>query len=170
MRFCPQKLYKPMLESLSALNGERGFLKTGEFSNINTQNPQGSSLNPEVDSPPKRNRIGIIQGFLMVGTASLFDGLQVFLTYLLIGLFINWIISIIAWTLLWGWFRLNEVNFWDQGTRKILTVGGSGLIEIIPGVNTFPAITFGVVILIVIVWLEDTAYNKTRGKVNIQTV
>lgn len=135
-----------------------------------TNTLQNESIEPRMtlEKPPERHRIGKIQATCMIVVALLFDGLQVILTPLLIGLLVNWIFSFIAWILFYIWMRLNDVGFLDTGVKKIITVLVSILIEIPPGINAFFGITFGIIILLVIVNSEDALYNKTHGKVDIR--
>ena len=64
----------------------------------------------------------------MIGTAILADGIQVFLTLILIGPFVNWLISIFAWLTFFFWFYLKGVNF-TNNPKKIFTLAGGSLLE-----------------------------------------
>ena len=143
------------------LHDERGRFSLGD--NSEEEDPQVS-----IETPPERHRIGKLEGVSMVSIALLFDGLQALFTFLLIGLLVNWIFTFLAWLLFYIWFRINDVGFFDTGVRKLITLFASVLIELIPGVNAIPAITLGLVILLIIVNSEDALYNRTRGKVDIR--
>lgn len=98
-------------------------------------------------TPPKR-AIGWIQAPLMIGVALLFDGLQILLFPILIGFLVNWLVPLLAWPVFWLWFKANGDSF--LSLKKLVTITSSIVIEIIPGINGFPAIALAVGIMILI--------------------
>ncbi len=85
----------------------------------------------------KKEKIDNITAVLMIGTAILADGIQVFLTLILIGPFVNWLISIFAWLTFFFWFYLKGVNF-TNNPKKIFTLAGGSLLEALPIIASFP--------------------------------
>ena len=102
----------------------------------------------------KKEKIDNITATLMIGTAVLFDGFQAFLTLLLIGPFVNWLISIFAWLTFFLWFMLKGVHF-TKNLNKLFTFMGGSLMEIIPVVDALPAWTATIIITILMIKAED---------------
>ena len=75
----------------------------------------------------------------MVGVAIFYDTLQALLTFLLMG----WLIPPIAYGTFWLWFRFNGVKFFT--IKRAPSMGISVLLEMIPGLDVLPAITYNVV-------------------------
>lgn len=59
----------------------------------------------------------------------------------------NWIISAITFFMFWFWFLLYGVHF--NSAKRILSMGGGFLMELIPIVDTLPAWTAAVVLVII---------------------
>ena len=79
----------------------------------------------------KNGKIDNITAVLMIGVALLIDSIQLVLTIFGIGLFINWLISILAWLTFFLWFVLNGVSFMKK-PKLFFTLSGGGLVETIP--------------------------------------
>ncbi len=120
---------------------------------------KGPQTPPEEPSKPK---ISIIMGALMIATALLFDGGQFLIevitglsVYLLpLGIAIAWAIDGIAWLTFYMWFHSLGLGTIKKGgvaalnqTPTMLITFALG-IEMIPGVNTLPAWTASIIIVI----------------------
>lgn len=100
----------------------------------------------------KKYRIEWLEGGMMIGVATIYDALQAFLTFIIIGFLVNWIITIWAWLTFYFWFKFRGVSF--LGTKSV-SLNGGALIELIPGLNALPAWTAAVIILIIMTRSED---------------
>ena len=69
---------------------------------------------------------------LMVCVALFFDGIQVGLNIIMLGLgfLVTWIISIWAWLIFYLWFKIKGVNF--MRWSNMLKLHGGGFLEVIP--------------------------------------
>lgn len=101
---------------------------------------------------PKKYRIDWLIGGLMIGVAVIYDAIQGFLTFILIGFLVNWIITIWAWLTFYFWFKTKGVSFLGS---KALVLNGGGLAEFIPGFNSLPVWTAAVVALVIMTRAED---------------
>jgi hypothetical protein len=110
----------------------------------------------------KRDRIGGLQRGAMLVVAAFLDFLQLILTFLIIGLIINTILSFVIFLLFFGWFSANGVNFFSlkRPQRHLLV-----LMKLVPGVNAIPLWTFRIWSEIRLVRHEDREYNKRQAKV-----
>lgn len=108
----------------------------------------------------KRERIGMVKAPFMVAFAGGVDVIQGVLTFLFVGLFVNWLISFFAWLTFYLWFKLSDVNFMDGRAAKSLIFVGGAFLEQLPGINALPAATLTVILTIAIVKQEDRRYNK----------
>jgi hypothetical protein len=102
----------------------------------------------------KKERITKIMAFCMICVAFFIDLIQIILTFFVIGAFISPVITACADVLFICWFWILGVNF-TKGSKKILSLLGSSVLELIPAVDTLPAITGFVVYNIVITRAED---------------
>jgi hypothetical protein len=94
--------------------------------------------------------IGPMASIAIVGTALVFDGLQFLLTLTVVGTIFAWFLSAFAWILFLLWFALLGVSYFGRGAAiRFLTVFASAIAELMPVVNALPALTLGVVALIV---------------------
>lgn len=84
--------------------------------------------------------IGWGQGIAMIAVAALIDLLQFFLTFLLIGLVVNFFISIVALLIFYGWFSVNGVSFLagKRAFTRLMTFSAGFLGELIPLINAMP--------------------------------
>lgn len=92
----------------------------------------------------------------MTMVALTYDGLQAFIDLITLGT-MGWLINpfINFWAFLtFGlWFSLLGLGFMKP--NKVMTMGGSFLIEFIPFINSLPAWTVGVITLLAIAYAED---------------
>jgi len=105
----------------------------------------------------KQERISGIDGFFMLGVALLFDGFQFLLIILVVGIFLNPIVGIVAWLTFYLWFTMKGVSFSD--TRKSITLLLAGIVEVMPGLDVLPAWTLSTFLIISLTRLEDQAVN-----------
>lgn len=114
------------------------------------------------ENEPKEQRIGILSAVLMTVTALLFDGMQIFSTFVLnfvvpgsgfVGAEFVSFISVVAFGI---WFGVKGVSYFDRnGAMKVIIMLTSVIVELVPIIDAIPAITFGVVSLILITRAED---------------
>ena len=96
----------------------------------------------------KTGHIGNITGGCVIATALFIDGLQAFFTFILIGPFINWLISFFAYLTFWLWFTLNGVKF-TKNPKNFFMLNGGALCEIIPILANLPAWTLTITTLVI---------------------
>lgn len=97
----------------------------------------------------------------MLGTALLFDGLQfgtdLFHALPLIGTVaqsvVDILISVWAWLTFYVWFKIHGVSF--MNAKRFAVLNGGALIEMIPIVNSLPAWTLAVFLLIATTRAEE---------------
>lgn len=93
--------------------------------------------------------IGPAMSGCLIGVALLFDGLQFLLTLTGIGAVLSGFVALIAWLLFLAWFALLGVNYLSGGANKLIAAGASMVTELIPLVDTLPALTLGVTAIII---------------------
>lgn len=94
--------------------------------------------------------IGPVTSMAIVGVALVFDGLQFLLTLTVVGTVVAWYLSALAWIIFLLWFALLGVSYFGKGAAiRFLTVFASAVAELVPVVNALPALTLGVVALII---------------------
>lgn len=91
---------------------------------------------------------------LMVGTALFFDGFQTLLNFILMG----WLVTPLAFLTFYLWFRMKGVNF--ASAKRAGTMGLGFLIEIMPIINTLPAWTLAVVLIILDIKKKELVGNS----------
>lgn len=89
-------------------------------------------------------RISKTTFWLMVGVAIFFDLIQIILTLLAVGIVADSLITVVAGLTFFLWFKLKGVQF--NNSKKILTAGGSFLVEAIPVLNVIPTWTISVIL------------------------
>lgn len=122
-------------------------------------------------------RIGTTTAAVMIFFAVLLDAIQFIATFLNIipglGVAVNWFIAIFAAIAFGLWFTLSGINYFSgkQAARKTLIAFSSVIIELLPIIDALPAITSGVVLMIVVSRIEDAEKNmdseKTKKMVSI---
>lgn len=113
----------------------------------------------------QKERIGIATAIAMVGTALVLDGLQALLFFLnvlpaigqVLDVVGSWFISFLAVIIFGLWFALCRVNYFTgkKAGMKLLIMLSTVVVELIPILDAIPAITFGVVALIIQTRIED---------------
>ena len=111
-----------------------------------------------------RHRIGAFQAASMIGIAMFFDFLQLILTFLIIGLIINTILSVVIFLIFLAWFSANGVNYFAgaHAGRRFFIMSATFLAKLIPGINMLPLWTIRVIAEIRLVHSEDRQYNKRK--------
>lgn len=101
-------------------------------------------------------KISNVQIGLLVGTAVLIDGIQALLTLTVIGSVFAVFLSVFAAMSFFLWFASLHINYFGKGAAiKMLASLGTLVAELIPIISGLPAITAGVVTLIVQSRIED---------------
>jgi ribosomal protein L25 (general stress protein Ctc) len=109
-------------------------------------------------------RIGTLTASLLVGTALIFDALQGLVTLVASVpipplqpiIVLAWYLSGLAFTIFLLWFKFLGVNYLDRNANvKLLTIILAFAFESVPIVSMIPALTLGVVAMIVISRYED---------------
>lgn len=128
-------------------------------------------------SQPKKQRISVVTAICMVALAVIFDGIQDILLFInvlpvigqVIDVVFSWFISFLAAVSFGVWFALLRVNYFSgrKSGQKLLVMFSSIIVELIPYIDALPAITFGVVSLIIITRIEDAGMT---GAGILQTV
>lgn len=108
---------------------------------------------------------------VMVLLAVFFDGLQDFFLlfnlipivgFILSALF-SWLVTIFSTVIFGLWFFLCGVSYTDRkAATKLLIILSSVVVELIPIIDALPAITFGVVALIIVSRIEDYGMRGPR--------
>ncbi len=77
------------------------------------------------------------------------------------GLAVAWMLGLLAYVVLWIWFKLTDNNTQNHFVlMRVLAYYGALVFEMIPGLDFFPGITFGVLCRILISWAGDMKANK----------
>lgn len=114
----------------------------------------------------KRIKIGAMQGTAMIFVALAIDGVQFLINFIpLVGWIFVSILSIGVAFMFWSWFKLNGVSFLrgKAALLRVATISIGAFIEIFPVLNSLPAWTGTVIIMLVIVKLEDGVQNIGVG-------
>ncbi len=112
----------------------------------------------------KKNRIPVFTAVFMIAFALVIEGIQFGLIWAFgAGLAVNPIISFFAQTVIAVWFWWKGVSF--KGTKVILTIAISFLIEVIPGLDILPGFLAEVIGVIIITKAEDGALGKLASVV-----
>jgi len=97
--------------------------------------------------------------FLMIFLALAFDALQALLLFLFgTGLFLNRIVTIVAWAIFAFWFWMKDVkilSFESKGLSKFIPGAVSFVSEMVPVIGALPGLTAGVAVIIMITYFED---------------
>lgn len=117
-------------------------------------------------APQKQKRkIGNVTAAFMIGAAILFDALQFLVTFLHLipavgnaaAVALAWFITVLATATFGVWFALVGVNYFTgKGAgKRFLIVLSATVVELVPIIDAVPAITLGVVFLILQTRLEE---------------
>lgn len=118
----------------------------------------------------EKTRIGNITAGLMIGVALIFDAVQFFLSMLAtidaIGwgiVALAWFVSYLAFIIFGLWFFVCRINYFTgkQAALRLLSVFSAIVLEMMPLVMNLPAVTAGVVAVIVTSRIEDLAGKGT---------
>lgn len=105
----------------------------------------------------------------MLATAIFYDFLQIFLNFILIGIILNPIlVTPLSSLTFYLWYKTRGVGL--SGSAKCFSTFAIGfLFEMIPILNTLPALTLSTTTMIMIVRAEDKAENaKNKSKIAAQ--
>ena len=104
-----------------------------------------------------KQRIHVVIAFAMVATALLIDIVQILFEWLpAVGPIIGWFFAAFGFIVFGIWFMLVGVNYLDRnGAVKVMVSLASCVVELIPFVDMIPALTLGVLSLILITRAED---------------
>ncbi len=111
----------------------------------------------------KTGQIGNITGICMISTALFIDLIQAFFLFILIGPFINWLVSFFALLTFWLWFTLNGIGF-TKSPKNFFTLGGGAGIEVIPLLASLPTWTLTVTSLVLMNKIK--IIEKVTKKIN----
>lgn len=115
----------------------------------------------------KKQRISTLTAMLMIALAIFFDLLQIagsfFIPLLGLGLVICWAVSFISFVTFGLWFAFQGVNPGDKNFAvRMLIYMSSVIVELTPFIDALPAITLGVIALIVLTRAEDETGLKIK--------
>jgi len=102
----------------------------------------------------KRERIKKWMAACIIIIAGCVDAAQALLTAVAIGAVLSPVMSAVAWFVFWVWFMILGVSF-VSNPKKLLAMGGAGILEIIPILGALPAFTAGVSATVFITMAED---------------
>lgn len=124
------------------------------------------------NTPRKKPRVGNFNAGLLIGFAVLCDLTQFVLSFLhvipYVGNAIAFVlvlyVTIVAYLVLGIWFAICGVNYFtgNKAALKVLTLLASIGIELIPIVDSLPAITAGVITMVIVSRIEDAAGVKAK--------
>ncbi|QQG42705.1 MAG: hypothetical protein HYW15_00560 [Candidatus Giovannonibacteria bacterium] len=107
-------------------------------------------------------KLSVPNAVLLVLTALLIDGLQLFLTLIIIGVVVNWIIDVFALLLFYVWLKMLGMSMYEsKGFKTLLSLIGAMGIEILPLVNSLPGWTAFAALTVI---FEFSGHMPTLGK------
>ncbi len=116
----------------------------------------------------KRNRVTFATSFLMIGTSILYDGIQIILALIpIVGWILSFLVGVFAWLTFYLWTKIKGLDI-SNGTKKIIIKWVTPGIELVPILNALPTWTLRTFLLLSTIKAEDTLYNASRGKLNIE--
>jgi len=118
-------------------------------------------------------RVGSFATGFSIVIALLFDCLQFILNFIpVMGQVVSWFITFFAFSIFTVFFALLGVNYFSgkKASAKIISFLSSAVIELVPIVNALPAMTLGIIGILVAVRYEDKAMaTANRVKNNART-
>jgi hypothetical protein len=102
----------------------------------------------------KKERIKVWVAFMLATLVLSIDGFQALLGTFAIGIAVNSVITAVAYFAFWVIFMLMGVSF-IENPKSLAAIGISGLAELIPALNMLPALSAGVISVILITMAED---------------
>jgi len=124
--------------------------RMGQLQQERLMSDQSDTETPQAQS---KQRIDNITAIFMIVVALCYDGVQVFLEWIVIGVAVNWILDIWAWLTFYVWFKMKNVSF--ANPKRALSLNGGFLLEFIPGLDELPCWTGAVIIMVLSVIAED---------------
>ncbi len=116
----------------------------------------------------KRNRLDPTSVTLMVSVAILYDICQVGLNFIpVVGWILSSLLGIFAWLTFYIWTSIKGWGLSDTVKKWFVQIGLRSL-DVIPVGNALPLSTVSVLLQISFLKAEDTLYNKTHGKVDVE--
>jgi hypothetical protein len=111
---------------------------------------------------PKKHTIGNVTAGLMIGTALLIDGAQFLLTLSVVLLPVSEFLAVAAAVMFFLWFLILGAYTGKKSWQRMMTTGLAAVIELVPVIGALPAVTGGVVGVIVQTRITDarTAMGK----------
>jgi hypothetical protein len=125
---------------------------------------QASAAGPVTGKP--KHRVGNVAMMLMLMASILLDGVQILLQFIpIIGQIISLLLGVLAAVFFALWFMLLGVNYFSgkKAGVKLAAVFSSVIVEIIPIVDALPAISFGVLAVIMASRSEDKRNARKEG-------
>lgn len=102
--------------------------------------------------------IHFIELFLMLLVAGIFDLISLIPV-------LNFVVWVFAWLTFWFWFKMKGISLITD-KKRLLTVGGVSLIEIIPAISILPSWIALVVIIYSINKAEKILLNSNKNENN----
>lgn len=102
----------------------------------------------------------------MIAVALILDGIQFLFTLFVITSLFSILVTVLAICIFGVWFAIHRISYFSgrkTGT-KVLSMLGSMFVELVPLVDGIPAITAGVIGIIVSTRMEERSARKTAGK------
>lgn len=115
-------------------------------------------------------RISNLVAGLMLGTALIFDGLQVLLTLTVVGSVASPLITFAAVSMFALWFLIYGINYIGgrKAGIKLASTVGATVAELVPLINGLPAITLGVLGVIYASRKEDKENAEAAQKAAVK--
>ena len=123
------------------------------------QTRNADAVNPApVKTATTAKRMRGVTAILFILVALIFDGIQAFLALILIGIVLNWIVSIVAGLIFYFWMKNLGVSMQEaKGMRIILSFLSAAGIEFIPLMNAFPAWTAFAILTVILEFTSKKA-------------
>lgn len=106
-------------------------------------------------------RIGNTTAVMMICVALFFDALQILATVAVIGVVIGPLVSLFAFLTFFTWFKIKGIPF-VAGRKRVGVWVLTGLAEFLPLLGAIPAVTLGIIAVILITKAEDKALSEER--------
>lgn len=116
----------------------------------------------------KKHTIGNVTALFMLLTAAALDGVQALLNMTVFLLPVSIFLTFCSFIIFFLWFALSGVKYNQNTAIKLLYLIGSTVAELAPIINTLPALSAGVIGMIVQTRLEDMRRDM-GGKITPRT-
>lgn len=115
----------------------------------------------------KYGQVSNIVAVLIISVAVFFDLVQALIDVFhfipvvgnIFAMVATWLVSAVAFFIFWFWFMLYGVHF--NTTKRVASMGGGFLIELIPVLNALPAWTLAVILVILTARMPKIAQTFT---------